>query len=465
MLKKTLSLICFATLSFASSTFSQEQFMADKVVAVVGKSAIFYSELVEMGEQINTQRKKGGYTLDRDVKNEALERLMLQKLLYNQALVDSVEIQYNSIEMGVSESVQQMITDLGSISAVEKKFEKPIYEVKQDMISQYEEMTYAQTMQQTIQDKVTITPGEVSRFYKKLPKDSLPMIPEQYVYAQITKEPASTKEAKQRTKETLLGLRERIINGTRFEVLARMYSIDQGSAVRGGEMDPSPSSKYVKPFAQALEKLKPNQVSEVIETEFGLHIIQLIDKRGDIYHCRHILIKPLFSKQEILDTNTTLDSIASLIKSDSISFASAALEHSDDEYSKQNGGIVSNYEILKTYFPMARANHTTTKITKEDLAPVEYREIKNLKIGEMSDSFQAQDLHGNVLSKVIKLVDIIPSHYPNLENDYLVIEEIALAKKKDIEFNKWINKTIASMYIRIDPTFDTSLFENKSWAK
>ncbi len=465
MLKKTLSLICFATLSFATSTFSQEQFVADKVVAVVGNSAIFYSDLVDMGAQIDKQRKEEGYTLDRDVKNEALERLMLQKLLYNQALIDSVEIQSSNIEMGVEENVQKIIADLGSISAVEKKYEKPIYEIKKDMITQYEEMSYAQSMQQTVQDKIKITPGEVSRYYKSLPKDSLPKIPEQYVYAQITKVPTSTKEAKQRTKETLLGLRERIVNGTRFEVLARMYSIDQSSALRGGEMDPCPAANYVKPFADALIKLKPNQVSEVIETEFGFHIIQLIGQKGDLYHCRHILIKPVFSNVEILETNTTLDSIANMIKSDSISFAEAALLHSDDEYSKQNGGIVSNYEILKAYYPMARANHTSTKISKEELMPTEYRELQNLKIGEISESFKSNDLHGNMLSKVVKLIEIIPSHYPNLENDYLLIEETALADKKDQGFQEWINKTISSMYIRIDTDVDTSLFKNQNWAK
>ena len=465
MLRKTLSLILFATLSLATNATSQEQIVADKVVAVIGNSAIFYSDLVEMGNQIDMQRKKDGYTLDRDVKNEALERLMLQKLLYNQALIDSVEIQSDNITIGVEDNVQRMIADLGSIAAVEKRFEKPIYEVKQDMITQYEELTYAQTMQQTIQNKIKITPGEVSNYYKQLKKDSLPMIPEQYVYAQITKIPASTEEAKQRTKETLLGLRERIVNGTKFEILARMYSVDQGSAMQGGEMEPSPAQKYVKPFADALEKLRPNQVSEIVETEFGFHIIQLIDKKDDMYHCRHILIRPVFSNIEIMETNLLLDSIANQIKSDSISFADAAIQHSDDEYSKQNGGIVSNYEILKTYSPSFRANHTSTKISKEELMITEYRALQKLKIGEVSEAFQTQDLRGNTLSKVVKLIDIIPAHAPNIDSDYLVIEAAASTDKKSREFNKWIDKTIASMYIRIDPDVDTSQFENKAWIK
>lgn len=464
MLKKTLSLICFATLSFATSSIAQDQFMADKVVAVVGNSAILYSDLIEMGKQIDQERKKEGYTLDRDVRNEALERLMLQKLLYNQALIDSVEIQMGSIMMNVEDRMRQMTEGLGSVAAVEKEFGKPIYEIKDDMMTLYEEMTYAQTLQEMIQSKVSITPGEVDRFYKRVDKDSLPIIPEQYVYAQITKVPTSTKEAKQRTKENLLELRARIATGTKFEMLARMYSIDHASAVKGGVMGPSPSNTYVTPFKSALEKLRPNQVSEVVETEFGFHIIQLIEKKNNLYLLRHILMKPIFSDSEILETNVLLDSIANQIRIDSITFEIAALKHSDDEHSKQNGGIVSNHEILKAY-QVSQASLTSTKIATEDLLADEYRALKKLEIGEVSEAFQTEDQRGNVMSKVVKLIEILPSHPATLKDDYIIIENIALTEKQDNKFGEWLKGKIASMYIRIDSDMDLNSFENKDWIK
>ncbi len=437
--------------------------IADKVVAVVGNSAILYSEVVDYSKQILSQRKERGYTSDRDPMSEALEGLLTQKLLYNQALIDSIEINTAIVSENVDKRVEAMIAEVGSIAALEADAGKPVFEIKADMRRMAEESQYAQMMQSTIMNKVTITPGEVEKYYNSLRTDMLPIVPEQYVYAQITKFPSTTTQAKQRTRERLLEMRERVINGSRFDMLARMYSMDPGSALQGGEMDYIALEQLEKPFAEALSKLQPNQISGVVETVYGYHIIQLIDKKGEQYKCRHILLRPTFTDVELADDLKMLDSLRTEVAEGRVTFEKAALEHSDDKYSKQNGGLVTNHELLEVY----GANDTSysrTSFYKEDLGR-DYTYMRGLKVGEMSAPFQSADMRGNTLTKLIKLLDIIPAHTASLANDYLQIENIALQHKQQTEFEKWLNKKISMMYVRIDPMMSTAEFENKNWIK
>ena len=442
-----------------------QQVIIDKIVAVVGNSAIYYSDVVETADRLVQQRREMGYTSDRDPKNEALEQLMLQKLLYHQSQIDSVDVKRAEVAVPVENVIQNMISEAGSIGALEAQEHKAVYDIRETMIQQYVEMQSAEAMQRTIMDKVEITPGEVERFYKSQPKDSLPIVPEQYVYAHITKFPSSMDEAKRRVRERLLDMRERIISGkASFATLARMYSED-GSAVRGGELEPMPLDGFVKPFANALEKLKPDQISEVVETEFGFHIIQGIERLpNNTYRCRHILIRPYYTPSELAESDQLLDSLANLIRCDSITFEKAALEHSDDPYSKQNGGLVSNHDILEAQ-QAYQASLTQTKFYKEYLMPADYNAIRRLKKGEISDAFQTMDLKNNQLSKIIKLIDVIPSHTATLDEDYLMIEEAALEHKKRAEYNKWLTGKIQSMYVRIEPEFREGEWEYEGWVK
>ena len=474
MIRKIVLFIASATLVLTSShnaIAQRRQVMLDKVVAVVGGSSILYSEVKEYAEAIVAQQRQMGYTSEREPMHEAFETLLQQKLLYNQALLDSVEINSGEVTKSVENYLQSLIQECGGIQELEIREHMPIFNYREMLRTRYEEQAYAQALQQQIVSKVSIVPGEVERFYRDIDKDSLPMIGEQYVYAQITKFPASMKEAKQRTKERLLDMRERIVTGqTKFSVLARMYSVD-GSAMYGGEMQPAPSSIYVRPFAEALEKLKPGQISEIIETEFGFHIIELIDKKGDLYHCRHILLRPTYTREELMQPAHQLDSIARLIRLDSLSFSDAALRFSDDASSKMNGGIVSNHDILARQGIYDGARLTTTRFLKEDFgldggkALEDYSALMRLKVGEVSDSFQTTDLMGNQMSKIVKLVEIIPPHTASLKDDYVRLEEIALNQKRENYFREWLNKKIESMYIYIDPEYRKWEFENKKWIK
>jgi peptidyl-prolyl cis-trans isomerase SurA len=222
---------------------------------------------------------------------------------------------------------------------------------------------------------------------------------------------------------------------------------------------------FVKPFADALEKLKPDQISEVVETEFGFHIIQGIEKLpNNTYRCRHILIRPYYTPSELAESDNILDSLANLIRSDSITFEKAALEHSDDVYSKQNGGLVSNHDILEAQ-QAYQASLTQTKFYKEYLMPADYNALRRLKKGEVSNAYQTTDMKNNQLSKIVKLVDVIPSHTATLDEDYLMIEEAALEHKKRAEYNKWLEGKIEAMYIRIEPEFREGEWEYKGWVK
>lgn len=469
-MKRTIMILTAVALFFAAAAMAPapRHVMLDKVVAVVGGSSILESEVEEYAAAIVAQQRAQRYTSDRDPKSEALENLMRQKLLYNQAQIDSVEINSVAVMGQVEDYVQSMIDDAGSIPALEAIHHMAIFNIREMIRQRLEEQSYASAMQSEIVGKVTVIPGEVEHFYNSLDLDSLPLVAEQYVYAQITKYPETLEDAKRRTRERLLSMRERIVTGqSRFEVMARMYSEDYASSLQGGEME-SQLAGLVQPFAEALQELKPGRISEVVETKFGYHIIELLEKKGSIYRFRHILLRPTFSMQELARPAQQLDSIADLIRRDSITFERAALEFSDDPYSKMNGGIVSNQDILE-YHDAYDVKLTDTRFFRESFGEgnglADYNALRQLKPGEISRSFQTQDLRGNSLCKIVKLVEIIPTHRASLTEDYLEIEQMALADKQEKVFRRWLDRKIDGMYVYVAPEYRDAEFENKKWLK
>ncbi len=443
---------------------AQEKFIADKIVAVIGNSSIMYSEVDMMAKNIQNEYRAAGYTSDRNPYCEALESLLLQRLLYNQAQIDSLDVPLNQIQLQVEQMIQQEVERVGSISAVEALYHKPIFNIREELSAQYKESESAAAMQRDIKSKITVTNNEVERFYKELPKDKIPIIPEQYVYAHIVKLPLSAEEAKFRTRTRLLELRERIINGANFAALARLYSQDPGSSRNGGEMDFAVKEAFVPAFADALSKLKVNQVSEIVETEYGFHIIQLLEVRGNEYRVRHILLKPEYTDEELESTFNMVDTVLNRINSGDITFEEAAALYSDDKYSKYNGGIVSNQEYLEQQ-GTPYASLTSTRFYKEAVNENDYAVLKDLKIGEISKPFRSEDLKANSIVKVVKLVEIIPAHPATLKDDFNSIEELALQDKQEKEFLKWLDEKVAGMYLRIDDDFKNCDFKYKSFLK
>lgn len=470
--KKVLALLSLlaVVLSVGVLTAQKRQVVLDRVVAVVGGSAILYSEVADYAQMLVQERRQQGYTSDRDPMNEGLEALMSQKLLYSQALIDSIEAS-GDINSYVEEQLQSMIAEAGSIAALEARENMAIFNFREILRQQVTEQEYARSMQQHVVADINVTPGEVELYFNNMTNEERPIVPEQYVYAQIVRFPSSQEAAKRRTRERLLEMRERIISGkSDMGILARTYSVDPGSAMRGGEYAPGPLSSLTPPFAEALEKLKPGQISEVVETDYGFHIIELMEEpKNGMYRYRHILLRPTYTADELNEPVVFLDSLAKVIRTDSITFEKAALEHSEDALTKMNGGLVSNHDLMMSSASMANVKYTTTKFRREDFGNgkslQDYSALIRLKEGEISNAYMSEDLRGNELSKIVKLLEIIPTHSATLEDDYTTIEEMALAKKQEETFDRWMREKIDGLYVYISPEFREGAFEYPNWVK
>ena len=472
MNKRFLSAILIVCIIFSASFLAAQkrQVMLDRVVAIVGSSAILYSDVTMFAQQIVNERRSQGYTSDRDPMNESLEALMKQKLLFNQSQIDSIE--FGTVDDMVSEQIDAMIAEAGSVSKLEEEQHMKIFNLRQLLRTRISEQKGAGAMQNHVISDVTITPGEVEIYYKGLKEEEIPLVPEQYIYAQIVRYPSSQAEAKLRTKERLLEMRERIISGkSTIDLLARTYSDDPGTAMRGGLMSSS-TNELTPPFADALAELKPGQVSEVVETEFGFHIIQLQEEpKNNIYTFRHILLKPDYTVEELVEPIEFLDSINRLIRSDSLKFEDAAALHSHDTYSQKNGGLVTNHDVLTKYPQLSNVKFSATKFKKDDFGGqggkslADYYALSKLKVGEISNAFSSEDLNGNELARIVKLLEVIPTHSATLTDDYLTIEEKALNDKKLKVFNKWLEEKIDQHYVYVDPEFRNGEFEFKNWIK
>ena len=469
MKKSILAMLVVAIAATSMAFADKRQVMLDRVVAVVGGSSILYSEVSQMAKQLVEQRRAEGYTSDRDPMNEGLEELMKQKLLYNQAEIDSVVVGADGrIEAQVEEMLQGMIAQEGSVAELEAKQHMALFNYRDILRQTVKEQVYAQEMRMHVVENVVVTPGEVTRFFKNLKEEEKPLVPEQYVYAHIVRFPASQEEAKRRTRERLLDMRERIISGkSNMGILARTYSQDPGTAMKGGEMPPTALSGLTGPFAEALAELKPGQISEVVETQYGFHIIELLDEpKGGLYHFRHILLKPQYTIEEQMEPITFLDSLSTAIKADSITFEAAALKHSQDDLTKMNGGLVTNHDLLMHY-NAGNVKYTATKFRREDFGArqQDYMNLITMKVGDVSSAFVATDIKGDVISKIVKLLEVIPTHSASLEEDYLNIEEMALTDKKNRVFDEWMKEKIDGQYVYIAPDFREGEWEYPNWVK
>ena len=422
----------------------------DQIVAVVGDNVVLQSDVENQVLQIRAQ---GSLTPRDQLRCEVMEDLLAQKLLLNQAQVDSIEITQGQVELELERRLAMFISQVGSEEDLEEYYNKSILEIKDDFRDLVRNQLLTQQMQQQIAGELTITPSEVKDFYNSIPKDSLPLINSQTKISQIVKNPPFKEQTKFEVRERLLELRRRVIEGESFATLAVLYSDDPGSAPRGGELGFRNRSDFAAKFSDAAFSLKENTVSPIIETDFGFHIIQLIARRNDQVNVRHILLRPKIRPEEIMEAINFLDSLADVIRRDSISFERAAMIHSNDEYSNVNGGTVINPVTGDNNFEM------------EHLHPSVVQAIRDMKIGEISSAFQSIDESGNQIFKIVKLDSRTNPHRANLKDDYSIMQEVAKANKQQDEFMNWIAKKQKLTYIRINPPFRTCQFASDGWIK
>jgi len=447
----SIKFLLVAFVLFLSSPFEalKGQTVIDQVIAVVGGDKILLSDI----EQEALRSKVQGAVVDDEARCDIFEQMLIHKLLLHHAKIDSINVNDFMVENEMDRRLRYFINQVGSETALEKYFNKSIFQIKDDLRELIRETQLAQQMRQKIVEKVAVTPSEIKRFFKNIPIDSLPTIPEQYEYRQIAVYHPAGAEAKFMVREKLLELRERIVKGERFAPLAVAYSEDRASATKGGELGFRSREELVKAFADAAFNLKPGQVSNIVETEYGFHIILMIEKKNDQVNVRHILMKPSFTSDMIIKAQSRLDSIANLVRADSVTFHRAAQRFSEDEKTRLGGGLAINSQTGTSLFE------------KDQIAPAEFFAIRNLKPGEISVPFESRDQHANVVYKVVQLVRVIPAHKANLEQDYATIQMMAKRVKEHEEFIKWIERKQKTTYVRIDSEFKNCNFQLKNWGK
>lgn len=445
--------LALAILSFTNIEAQKYQAgLIDKSVALIGGDMILLSEIEGEVQMMMAQ----GVTSDRFIRCEVLENMLIKKLFLNQAKIDSLKVNNETVEAELNNRVQQIMTQLGGEKAMEEYFKKPMFKIKQEWREALSEQSLTQQMQSKItQAAPDMTPSEVEEFYKNSAKDSLPIIPTQYKIRQIVFYPEKVGVVTA-IKEQLLELRERIIKGEKFSSLAMLYSQDMKSAIRGGELGMMAKQLFWPAFSDAAMTLKAGQVSQIIETPDGFHIIQLIAREGEMFNARHILIKPSYTSVDRTKAFGKLDSLKNQILADSVTFESVARRFSQDPQSFLNGGLMSDENTGSSLFE------------KDQLKPNDFSVLKEMKEGEISEPFESLDNEGNTgntIYKIIKLEKIVPAHTANFKDDFSVLLNIAKNKRANDAIDAFIKQQQNKTFIQIDPLFESCPFSKSGWIK
>jgi peptidyl-prolyl cis-trans isomerase SurA len=443
-------LLALILVFFIKISNSQEKVMIERIVATVGDKIILQSDIENQVLQIVSQ----GYSIPKGVDCEVLQQLLIQKLFLMQAEIDSVFVGATMVEAELENKLMYFVRQIGSKKKLEEFYNKSYVEIKEDFRPLIEEQLKTQQMQRTLFNKIDASPKSVERYYKDLPKDSIPMVNSQYEINQILIYPAQNLAAKNESRDKLLGLRQRIIDGERFSTLAVLYSEDPESSRRGGELGLMIRDELDPEFAKAAFRLSDDGgISRIVESAFGFHIIQLIARESNQVNVRHILIIPKVKNEQKIEARNKLDSISNLIKLDSINFRNAAYRFSEDEESRLNDGIMVN--------PMT----ASTRFMLEELPANEFNVIKSLKVGEISQPFESRDEEGKVVFKIVKINRKIDSHRADLKDDYEQIKQMALMELRQKAVEEWVIEKKKKIYIHIDDSFLKCEFLKDGWIK
>ena len=427
------------------------QGIIDKTVAVVGNEMVSLAQLEEEVQMM----KAYGMLSDKTGRCEILEQMMTSKLFLMQARVDSINVNLDMVESELRNRIDNVRTQLGGDEEVEKYFGKPVHRLRQEWRLSITDQTLTQQMQQQIASKIPeLTPYDVQKYIDETDPADLPMVPVKYQLSQICIYP-DREAANLAVKERLLSIRERIINGEKFATLARIYSQDPGSARKGGELGMASKSIFWPAFSDAAMALKPGVVSQIVETPDGFHIIEVLDKKGDMFNARHILLKPEYTSEDREKAFKTLDSLKTELAKGEVSFDLAARFYSQDPATRTNGGQMADPMSGSSYFEI------------DQLKPQDYAAIKDLQVGDISEPVESLDNEGrsgNTVYKIIKVDKVLPAHPASFNSDYSLLLDQAKQKLAQKAIDDFVDSKIGVTYIVIDPLFKDCEFNKKGWA-
>ena len=403
----------------------------DKIIAIIGDEIVLRSEVENQYLQYISQ----GVTSNEELRCEILEDLMTQKLLIFSCKQDSISVTKEEIEQEVETRVNYYVDQIGSIEKVEQYFEKDIYQIKKVLSELVEDQFLIQRMQSSITKDVKITPFDVNEFYEKMDKSELPLIEDRYKLSQIIVKPKMSEDQINKLTDRLNAFRKRVLNGEDFKVLAALYSDDPGSANNGGEIGFVSRGTFVPEFEKVAFRLKKGEVSEIVKTNFGYHIIQLIERRGDQVNVRHILLKPKYSSTSLQNARLRIDSIYNKIKNNEISFSQAIKSYSDDD-TKNNNGLLIN-----------PSNGSSTYTIAELGSSIKYL-IEGLNEDDFTKPVKVESNEGSIY-RILNVVEKISSHTASLDLDYDFFQTQALNFKKQEKLDEWIEKRIKNTYVEL----------------
>ncbi len=421
----------------------------DEVIWVVGDQAILKSEV----EEQRMEALYRGEKIEGDPYCTIPEQIAVQKLFLNQAKIDSVDVTEGEVSQQVDGRINYFISQIGSKEKMEEYFRKPTVKIREAMRDAIRDQLTVQAMQRKIVGEIKISPTEVRKYYSKLPSDSIPFIPTQVEVQVITIEPKPTMQEVDAVKARLRDFTDRINKGeAEFATLARMYSEDTESAKRGGELGFMGKAQLVPEFANVAFSLQdPNKVSQIVETEYGFHIIQLIERRGDRVNVRHILLKPQIDAKEINAAIAKLDSIATDIKDNKFTFEEAALYLSQDKDSKNNNGLMANPETGTSRFEMQQLPQEIAKV------------VDTMQPGEISKAISVINQKQKTVCMVVKLKARYPGHKANVAADYQELRDIVIMAKTQDVIDDWIRQKQKATYVRINPNWANCDFKYPGW--
>lgn len=460
MKRIVLAIITIIYSLFLSPLFAQQvNNTIDEVIWVVGDEAILKSDVEGMRRDPMWSQIKGNpYCV-------IPERLAIQKLFLHQAVIDSIEVTDAQINSHVDNRINEMVLSAGSKEKLEEYISMPMSQIREELHDRYKDELTVEKMREKLTEDVKVSPAEVRRYFKDIPEDSLPLIPTQVEVEILVQHPNIPEEEINRVKEELRGFAERVTNGSMpFSTLAILNSEDQETKLQGGELPYMGKGELDPAFANvAFSLTDPKKVSKVVESEYGFHIIQLVDKRGDKIKVRHILRKPVVAQKDIDAALLRLDSIADDIRNEKFSFENGATLISDDKDTRSNHGLMTNQKRNSDGTPMQ-----TSKFEMRELAnfsPELARVVDGLEIGEISKPFKMTDRQSKTVCAIAKLKSRIKTHRASISEDFQVLREIVLNKKKENLIDEWIRNKQKTTYIRIHEDWRDCDFEYPGWVK